>query len=307
MPTIVELGSYKITIYFEDEPPPHVHVVAPDWQAKVRISDAKVFVGKIPPAHRKEALAGSRRTARCCWRSGMNTVEDTLPRVRDVHAVRTPWTLNVVWADGTKSRVDLTGLIYRSRHFKVFLEEPAAFRKVHVADFGGGVEWDNGLDYGADTLKTMADEQRPITGTDLKAFESERSLTTAETANLLGLSQRTIRSYRMAAKLPHAVAIAIRALEANNTMLAAHYQPAGQIKAGRPKRVDLGELVGHIKTRRPLGELAGQIKGGQLKRVNLGGLVTAIPRSISGPQGLKKAAARLRGPSKQPTKRGKRG
>jgi hypothetical protein len=44
------------------------------------------------------------------------------------------------WADGTKERVDLTGLIYRSRHFRRFLDHHAAFRKVRVADFGGGIE-----------------------------------------------------------------------------------------------------------------------------------------------------------------------
>jgi hypothetical protein len=78
--------------------------------------------------------------------------------------------LNVTWADGGKSRVDLTGLIHRSRHFQIFLKGPAAFRRVYVADFGGGIEWENGLDYGADTLKMMADEQRPVTGADLVAF-----------------------------------------------------------------------------------------------------------------------------------------
>src|SRR5712664_1997264 len=97
---------------------------------------------------------------------------DTLPRVRSVGAARAPWTLNVVWADGTKNRIDLTGLIHQSRHFRVFLDDPAAFRKVEVADFGGGIAWRNGLDYGADTLKTLADEQRPVTGADLAAFEA---------------------------------------------------------------------------------------------------------------------------------------
>src|SRR5262245_64912444 len=63
---------------------------------------------------------------------------DALPRLKSVSAARAPWTLNVTWADGTKDRVDLTGLIYRSRHFRVFLDDPAAFRRVHLADFGGG-------------------------------------------------------------------------------------------------------------------------------------------------------------------------
>jgi hypothetical protein len=162
-------------------------------------------------------------------------VTDALPRVRSVTAARAPWTLNIVWADGTKSRVDLTGLIHRSRHFHVFLDDPAAFRKVSVSDFGGGIEWKNGLDYGADTLRTMADEQRPVTGTDLVAFESEFGLSTAETATLLGLAARTVRAYRGAEELPQAVAMAIRAFWSSDTVLAAHYRPAGHRARGRPK------------------------------------------------------------------------
>jgi hypothetical protein len=161
---------------------------------------------------------------------------DALPRVKAVAAARVPWTLNVTWADGTKNRVDLTGLIHRSRHFRRFLDDLAAFRNVHVADFGGGVEWENGLDYGADTLKLMADEQRPVSGADLIAFESKLDLSTAETAALLGLAERTVRAYRTAKKLPQSVAIAIRTIRASNTVLAAHYRPTGHRARGRPKK-----------------------------------------------------------------------
>jgi hypothetical protein len=161
---------------------------------------------------------------------------DTLPRIRSVSAARAPWMLNITWADGGKSRVDLTGLIHRSRHFQIFLKEPAAFRRIHVADFGGGIEWENGLDYGADTLKMMADEQRPVTGADLVAFESELDLGTAETAVLLGLAERSVRAYRTAKSLPQSVAIAMRAIRASNTILAAHYRPVGHRTRGRPKK-----------------------------------------------------------------------
>src|SRR6266849_5863540 len=161
---------------------------------------------------------------------------DTLPRVKSVSAARSPGTLNVTWADGAKDRVDLTGLMHRSRHFRIFLDEPAAFRRVHVADFGGGVAWENGLDYGADTLKMMADEQRPVSGADLVAFESELNLSTAETAALLGLAERTVRAYRAAKRLPQSIAIAIRTIRASNTVLAAHYRPVGHRARGRPKK-----------------------------------------------------------------------
>jgi hypothetical protein len=161
---------------------------------------------------------------------------DTLPRIKFVSAARAPWTLNVVWTDGTKDRIDLTGLIHRSRLFRIFLVAPAAFRRVHVADFGGGIEWENGLDYGADTLKMMADEQRPISGADLVAFESQLNLSSAETAALLGVAERTVRAYRTAKHLPQSVAIALRAIRASNTVLAAHYRPVGHRARGRPTK-----------------------------------------------------------------------
>jgi hypothetical protein len=166
----------------------------------------------------------------------MKPAGDPLPRVKSVRAARAPWTLNVTWADGTTARIDLTGLIHRSRHFRVFLDDPGAFRRVHPADFGGGVEWDNGLDYGADTLRLMGDEQRPVSGADLSAFESELDLNTAETAALLGLSERTVRAYRAAEELPQSVAIAIRTIRASKTVLAAHYRPIGHRARGRPKK-----------------------------------------------------------------------
>jgi hypothetical protein len=163
-------------------------------------------------------------------------VADALPRVRSVSAARAPWALDVTWADGRKDRVDLTGLIYRSRHFRSFLDDPAAFRGVRVADFGGGVEWENGLDYGADTLRMLADEQRPVSGADLVAFEAELDLSTAETAALLGLAERTVRAHRTAKVLPQSVAIAVRTIRANHTVLAAHYRPVGHRARGRPRK-----------------------------------------------------------------------
>ncbi len=161
---------------------------------------------------------------------------DTLPRVKTVSAARAPWTVNVTWADGGKDQIDLTGLIHRSRHFRIFLDRPAAFRKVGIAPFGAGIEWENGLDYGADTLKMMADEQRPVSGADLVAFEAELNLSTGETAALFGLAERTVRAYRRAERLPQSMAIAIRSVRASSTVLAAHYRPVGQRRRGRPKK-----------------------------------------------------------------------
>jgi hypothetical protein len=51
-----------------------------------------------------------------------------------------------------------------------------------------------------------------MSGADPAAFESELDLSTAETAGLLGLAERTVRAYRNAKRLPQSVAIAIRTI-----------------------------------------------------------------------------------------------
>ena len=169
----------------------------------------------------------------------MNQMND-LPRLKSVRAVRAPWTLQVVWRDGSRDTVDLTGLVHRSRHFRRFLGEPLAFRKVKVVDWGAGVGWDNGLDYSADTLRTIADEQQPLTGRDLVAFETANKLNSAETAALFDVSERTIREYRSSERLPQAVALALRAMRSSPTVLDAHYRPATRRPRGRPRKIAAG-------------------------------------------------------------------
>jgi len=61
-------------------------------------------------------------------------------------------------------------------------------------------------------------------------------LSTAETATLLGLAERTVRAYRNAKRLPQSVAIAIRTIKASNTVLAAHYRLSGHRARGRPRK-----------------------------------------------------------------------
>ena len=160
---------------------------------------------------------------------------DVLPRVKAVLPGRAPLTLTVEWNDGAKSKVDMTGLVYSSRHFRVFAEDAEAFRQVKPDEFGTGIEWANGLDYSARTLKMLADEQKPMPGRLLHAFESKFRLNTEETARLLKVTPRTIKNWRQAAELPTTVSIAIRRFEHDPTAFAAHYRPVQVKPRGRPK------------------------------------------------------------------------
>ena len=56
MPTVKDFGSFRITMYFEDHNPPHVHVIGPTFHALVGIADARILRGPIPARHRRRAL-----------------------------------------------------------------------------------------------------------------------------------------------------------------------------------------------------------------------------------------------------------
>jgi hypothetical protein len=56
VPTIKNFGSFRISIFFEDHNPPHVHVIAPNFHALVAIANAEIIRGEIPARHRRRAL-----------------------------------------------------------------------------------------------------------------------------------------------------------------------------------------------------------------------------------------------------------
>jgi len=164
----------------------------------------------------------------------------TMPRVKAVKAAPN-FTLDIVWADGSKSKADLTGLIYSSQHFRVFAEDAAAFRKVKPVSWGDGIEWDNGLDYSANTLKELADEQKPMSGQSVAAFAKARRLNNSEMAGLLDCTPKSVRSFYGQKTVPGYVAFAIRRFERDATAFAAHYRPVTIRPRGRPahnKRAD---------------------------------------------------------------------
>jgi hypothetical protein len=53
-------GSVSVRMYADDHRPPHFHIVAPDFQVLVRISDLTVIAGEARPSEIAEALAWAR-------------------------------------------------------------------------------------------------------------------------------------------------------------------------------------------------------------------------------------------------------
>jgi len=60
MPTVQRFGAVSVRMYADDHRPPHFHIVAPDFQVLVRISDLQVIAGEARPAQIAEVLAWAR-------------------------------------------------------------------------------------------------------------------------------------------------------------------------------------------------------------------------------------------------------
>lgn len=56
MPTLQRFGAVSVRMYADDHLPPHFHVVGPEFQVLVRISDLAVIAGEARPAQLREAL-----------------------------------------------------------------------------------------------------------------------------------------------------------------------------------------------------------------------------------------------------------
>ena len=136
--------------------------------------------------------------------------------------------------DRRDRRLDMTGLIARSKHFAPLMDDADAFGKVSIVEDGLGLAWPlqtkwGRLDVSAATVRRIADEQEPMTGADFAEWRTELGLSLTEAAKLLGVGRRTIMSYLKKDELPPVVAIACRALARDKHVLAAHYVPARKI------------------------------------------------------------------------------
>lgn len=141
--------------------------------------------------------------------------------------------LAVVWQDGGEAAVDLTGVVQRLDYF-AGLKDEAAFARVAVVDYGTGIEWENGIDYAADSIEMLASEQAGMRAADLAAWKREMELSLAEMADIFGVSVSTLKNYLAGHQtIPIAMQVACAAMRRDRTVLYARFRPR---VAGRPRK-----------------------------------------------------------------------
>jgi hypothetical protein len=145
----------------------------------------------------------------------------------------TPFSLDLTWTDGTRQTVDLSGLVNFSSHFDVFAQAPDAFGRVTVINWGHGIGWENGLDYSAENLARIADEQTREVGPELMAaFKDRFKLTNEQAGHALGYKKSQIKNFRNgASKINPAVKIAIHTMMNDPTIL---YGRMGRMNLKKP-------------------------------------------------------------------------
>ena len=57
MPVLQRFGAVSLRMYADDHHPPHFHIVGPEFQVLVRISDLKVIAGEARRTEIAQALA----------------------------------------------------------------------------------------------------------------------------------------------------------------------------------------------------------------------------------------------------------
>jgi Domain of unknown function (DUF4160) len=56
MPTLHRIGAISIRMYADDHRPPHIHIVSPDFEVIVSLSDGSIMAGEARYAEIIEAL-----------------------------------------------------------------------------------------------------------------------------------------------------------------------------------------------------------------------------------------------------------
>lgn len=159
---------------------------------------------------------------------------NTLRRVESIIA-ESSYKLRITWRDRQVDVVDMKGVISAFEPFSS-LKNKDVFASVRVADWGSGIEWNNGLDYSSDSLDHLAAEQRGMTGAEFKVWLDSMGLSIQETADLFGVATSTIKEYRKTDRtLPVVWQIACLAMKRDPETFFAHYRPR---LTGRPKKAE---------------------------------------------------------------------
>ena len=153
MPTLQRFGAVSVRMYADDHRPAHFHIVAPDFQVLVRISDLQVIAGEAPPAQIAEVLAWAREDREKsrpemgrAERMRLTMPKRVLPRIVAVTPGEAPLTLHVRWDRGGENSVDVSDMVSSFRVYAPLRSSPELFRQVQVGEYDSDIVWPGDID-----------------------------------------------------------------------------------------------------------------------------------------------------------------
>ena len=135
------------------------------------------------------------------------------PKLSAVEALAA-YRLRTTWSTGEVLEVDVGGVL-RKHAFLAPILDPAVFARVHLGEWGSGIEWID-AELGSDNVYAWAKEQAGEVSHEMFGewmHRNDLSLTTA--AEALGISRRMVSYYRTAHKaIPRSIWLACLGWEA---------------------------------------------------------------------------------------------
>ncbi len=130
-----------------------------------------------------------------------------------------PLTLEIDWSTGETLRAELAGWL---RPPFDALNDPALLAQMQVDDWGGGLNWPDGLDLGADTLYELCRKQAGLpTASEFDAWMKRNNLSLQTAADSLGMTRRMVAYYRTGSRaIPRVVGLACKGWEVEQRRIA---------------------------------------------------------------------------------------
>lgn len=133
-----------------------------------------------------------------------------IPKVREVHPLAV-FTVEIVWEDGSRDRIDLEPFIRGFKVFRPLLDMVVHFADVRVDEYGSGIVWTDSMSIANYTLDRLAQVARPMSRDAFKAWMKRNGLTLDTAAPVLGISRRQAAAYSSGEKaVDQAVKLACR-------------------------------------------------------------------------------------------------
>jgi len=162
----------------------------------------------------------------------MNVI--VIPRIKSLK-VSDGFSLDVTFKDGKKHHVNLRGWIATGGDILAALADADLFAQARIGDYGASVEWDEGdLAIDATHLMLLAQQQRPVTRTELAKWQATFGLSNNEAADLFRISLSSWNNYKAGGRVPEPTQMLMRAMERDPIVLQAFFRPR---VSGRPKKV----------------------------------------------------------------------